>query len=291
MTKKIVPTPYYHKGVMKSKTYEIYYNSDFSLGRIGKHTHSHYEFYFLISGSVMYTVDEKTYPLRPGDILLVKPEQAHAAFITENQKNYERYILWLNADYLKQLSSIDTDLLLPFRKINFSGSYLRLPHDMRLVFANLLQMILIQFNSHEYGADLLAGSYITELLIHIARIKLYWQPVYFERDIDNNPIVLRTLNYIAEHIRDDIGISDITNELCISRSRLSKIFSDCMGTSVHQYIIKKKLYLAKQELISGRVSVKTLCANYNFGDYSSFYRAFKTEFGMSPRKLVRDLKK
>ena len=31
MTKKIAPTPYYHKGVMKSKTYEIYYNSDFSL--------------------------------------------------------------------------------------------------------------------------------------------------------------------------------------------------------------------------------------------------------------------
>jgi AraC-like DNA-binding protein len=173
-------------------------------------------------------------------------------------------------------------LLLPFQRINYSSPHLRPPIEIHSIIENLLQKILIQSNSQEYGADLLINAYITEILIHITKIKLYQQPDYLEKDIGGNKILFYVLNYISEHIHEKISIDDISKELYISNSHLSRVFSKYMGISIHQYITKKKLYFAKQDLLSD-TPIEQICSFYNFGDYTSFFRAFKKEFGISPK--------
>lgn len=290
MSRHIPPTTFFPKPPLKNRDYAIYYNLDLSLKHIDHHRHTYYEFYFLISGNVSYTIDGVKYNLRSGDCLLISPGQFHHADIDSCSQTYERYVLWLQPDYIQRLSSPVTNLLLPFQKVNFSRSYLHLPKEIQLIITNLLQMILIQSHSQEYGADLLVSSYITEILIHVGKIKLYQQPVYFEKDLDNNDIMLNALNYITDHIHEPLTIGQIAEALFISSSHLSKIFSGYMGLPLHQYIVKKKLYLARQDLLSG-ISIEQLCTTYGFGNYSTFFRAFKKEFGMSPRTLSKELKK
>ena len=65
----------------------------------------------------------------------------------------------------------------------------------------------------------------------------------------------------------------------------SRQFTEFMGISIYSYIVKKKLYLSKQELI-GNSMIKDAYLMYGFGDYSSYFRAFKKEFGMSPRQML-----
>lgn len=286
MSSKIAPTLFMPKPPMRNREFDIHYNRDISLSKVDSHCHSYYEFYFFISGNVTYTVESNRFSLHPGDILLIDPGQHHFAVIDDFSSAYERYVLWLTPEFLEKLSSESTNLLLPFSTINFTGSHLHLTPDIRLIMTNLLQMLLIQANSQEYGADLLINAYITELLIYIAKIKLYQQPIYFEKDFNNNDLILHALNYITDHIHEDIRIEDITTYLFISKSHLARLFSSCMGISAHQYIIKKKLYLAKQELLSSS-SVEDICTSYAFGNYSSFFRAFKKEFGMSPRDFLK----
>lgn len=136
------------------------------------------------------------------------------------------------------------------------------------------------------------NSYVIELLVHIAKIKLFQQDSYFEQrlseNMGNNSLVLNVLNYINEHIYEEIRIQDITDSLFVSRSYLSKIFNEEMGLSLHQFIIKKKLFLARQDLLTG-IPVRDICHKYSFGNYSSFFRAFKLEFGQSPRMVKKTL--
>ena len=52
--------------------------------------------------------------------------------------------------------------------------------------------------------------------------------------------------------------------------------------SIHQYITKKRLALCK-EAILGNANISEVYQAYGFGDYSSFFRAFKKEYGISPK--------
>lgn len=288
MRKTPAPLPYYHKPPLRSRDFEIHHNLDFALEHIKPNSHEHYEFYFLISGNVTFQVEHAKYHLRNGDAILIGPHQYHFATINNGPDiPYERYVLWLNPAYLERLSSSKTDLMRSFHQDHFTTAHLRLGKDMQLICQNLLQSILINAGSQEYGSDLLTNSYIIELLVHIARIRLFQQLPYAEEISDhlsNNPIVLDALSYIGEHIYENIKVQDITERLYISRSYLSKIFQEELGISIHQFILKKKLFLARQDLLN-ESSINETYQKYGFGDYSSFYRAFKSEFGLSPRNL------
>lgn len=289
MEKKREPLPYYHKPPMRFRDFEIHYNRDYKLNHIVNNVHDYYEFYFLISGDVTYYIEQNEYHLKPSSIILIAPGQRHHATInTRSGQPYERYVLWLDPGYLKRLSSGKSDLALPFEKTYITSAHIPLTRSMEMIINNLLELILNSSVSLEYGSDLLTNTYIVELLIHLARIKLFQQSSGLEHRLENGggntPVISSALSYINNHILENIKLQDITDYLYVSRSYLSKRFSEEIGLSVHQFIIKKKLFLARQELLSG-MSVTEVCQKYNFGNYSSFYRAFKAEFGLSPRSL------
>ncbi len=289
--KKPEPTPYHHKAPMRFQDFEIYYNKDTVLTHIVENKHDYYEFYFLISGSVTYDIDDVSYQLKSGDVILLAPNQVHKALInTQDGSPYERFVLWLSPSYLERLSSQKTDLLLPFQNTYITKSHLSLAPDMKLIIHTLLNHLYTCSLSQEYGADLMINSYIIELLVHIARIKLFQKDFYFEKHFvsndKNSKLLIDILSYIDEHIYEELRIEEITLKFFISRSHLAKLFTKEIGLPIHQFIIKKKLFLARQDLLSG-MSVNDICSKYNFGNYSSFFRAFKLEFGQSPSKLKR----
>jgi AraC-like DNA-binding protein len=56
-----------------------------------------------------------------------------------------------------------------------------------------------------------------------------------------------------------------------------------MGMSVHQYLLKKRLYACKNSILAGE-PLHSVAATYGFQDYTSFFRAFKKEFGIGPKE-------
>ena len=82
-----------------------------------------------------------------------------------------------------------------------------------------------------------------------------------------------------------LAIFKIAEQFFISKYYLSHAFSKEVGVSVYRYILLRRLMMARQLLATGEPAGQ-VCRSCGFSDYTSFYRAFKSEYGVSPRDFV-----
>ena len=93
---------------MTEKYFEFHHTYNETPPTVEFHQHPFYEIFFFLSGNVIYTIEGKSYKLRPGDILLTNSSDIHRPDIQEG-KPYERIVIWLANDffeYLKYFSHI-----------------------------------------------------------------------------------------------------------------------------------------------------------------------------------------
>ena len=275
---------------MTLSTYELQYKRDSYLQNVQLHHHDFYEIYFLVSGDVTYTIENKLYHVAPGDVLLISPNELHQVHIVPEMDAYERYVLWVKPEMVEKLSTEKTDL---FRNLGLTASdhenQLRLdPGDQRQIHM-LMQMLYEETQIESYGAELMQNSLLTQLLVTVNR--LADQKKNYEADsIQTNKYVSQAIEYINSHYAEPISLEQLANLFYVSKSHLSHEFQHLVGTSVYRYIQKKRLLIACQLLAQGK-KPNAVYVSCGFNDYTGFYRAFKTEYGLSPREYSRLIRK
>ncbi|MEE1043264.1 MAG: AraC family ligand binding domain-containing protein, partial [Clostridia bacterium] len=65
------------------------------------HYHSYYEIYYLTKGNVRYFIDNTTYDLSAGDIVLIPPNIIHKTSVIDDGSS-ERLLIWFTADFLEK---------------------------------------------------------------------------------------------------------------------------------------------------------------------------------------------
>ena len=88
--------------MLGKSAFEFYHYLDSVPPKVEFHQHPFYELFFFLDGNVNYTIEGKTYKLRPGDILLTNSLDIHRPEIFPG-KPYERIIVWLEDRFFEQL--------------------------------------------------------------------------------------------------------------------------------------------------------------------------------------------
>lgn len=96
------------------------------------------------------------------------------------------------------------------------------------------------------------------------------------------------IQYIDTQLDQDLSLEHLAGKFYASKYHIAHIFKENTGISIHQYIMKKRL-AACQDAILSNISITKAYLMFGFKDYSSFYRAFKKEYGISPKEF-RDMK-
>ena len=274
---------------MSRNTYEIYHYRDSSNQEVSLHHHDFYEIYFFLSGNVSYNIESQSYRLSPGDVLLIGPNELHQPVISPEKQNYERYVLWLNAAFLQQFVSPGQDLTQCFDTSAPGHVNLIRPEGAnRELLHYLMQQLVQEQGSQDFASDIYCLSLLAQMLVLVNRTALRAGRAPEPRD-NADSVVYRILTYINENYNDDLSLDFLANEFFISKYHLSREFSRVVGTSVHRYIVQKRLIMARQMMAAG-ISSSEVAQRCGFGDYSNFYRAFTNEYQISPRKYVEELK-
>ncbi len=91
--------------------------------------------------------------------------------------------------------------------------------------------------------------------------------------------------YIDENITEDISLTFISEKFEINKYYLCHLFKANTGYTLLQYVTNKRLFLAKNFCESG-MSLLDAAMSAGFKNYSSFYKACRSEFGETPSKSV-----
>lgn len=100
---------------------------------------------------------------------------------------------------------------------------------------------------------------------------------------DRSMLSVKIEQYIAEHLSEKIYIEELCDLFFLSKNAIYRLFQKEFGMTVNEYILKKRLALAKELLLSGEVfNVTEVSSACGFPDYNYFIRWFKTQTGKTP---------
>lgn len=270
---------------MLQPDFELQYKRDSRLKDVALHHHDFYEIYYLISGDVTYTINSRICRVMPGDILIIAPKELHQVYIRSEISAYERYVLWVDAQLIEKLSSPQSNLLNALDPAMPSAvRQLRLQAADQKKLLSLLETLLSECQSENYGYDLQCQSLLTQLLVHVNRLAIQ-EGDYYEAFSSASLFISQIIDYINHHYSEDLSLDSLAEQFYVSKYHLSHEFNRQVGTSIYRYIQKKRLQVARQLLSQGKKpnQISTECG---FGDYAGFYRAFCTEYGHSPRHFM-----
>ncbi|WP_162255020.1 helix-turn-helix transcriptional regulator [Paenibacillus sp. Soil522] len=257
-------------------------SSDFN-AQIPYHTHFHYEIYYFHGGKVNYLINDSIHVLEPGDLLLMHGITLHRAHVDPSEK-YHRSTLHFDPFYFKQFIQppFADDLLEPFKKLHNVRLQLRGPEKAEVEETLLkLEQLYVQrdaFSQQRFQARLLD---FLILINHLCQKPLKAKPTFPSTKEHH---VQAVISYLERHYNEEITLEGIQTELHLSKYYLAKTFKEVTGITIFQFLMQRRIYQAKIELIDGVQPITDVGYEVGFKHPSHFSRAFKQHTDLTPEQ-------
>lgn len=100
--------------------------------------------------------------------------------------------------------------------------------------------------------------------------------------------ICRAVEYMENHMTDEITVEDIAKEVCISPFYFQKGFSLLCGYTISEYIRNRRLSLAGNELATSEKKVIDIALKYGYDSTDSFTKAFTRFHGVTPSMVQKN---
>ncbi len=269
-----------------------YLNHDFKIFHLVDRQRKEFEFHYhdfnkiiiFISGNINYTIEGKSYELQPYDIVLINAGEIHRPSVLDNSA-YERIIIYVSPQFLTTFSEEEYDLNYCFNRSKQEHSNVLRIHSMeRSKLYQVCQELEHSFSDHAFGKELYQKILFLEFMIQLNRTAILNHINYLDSAKDNAKLV-QILDYINEHLGEEMSIDSLSARFYLSRYYLMHFFKEETGYTIGNYITEKRLLLAKN-LVQNGCSITEACFQSGFKNYSTFSRAFKKAFNTIPKNAM-----
>ena len=214
------------------------------------HCHDVYEVYYMISGNAEYLLEGRTYTPRPGSLIIIPPGCFHGLRVLDTDE-YNRIRLHFAAELLHYEEQFQLEWY--FHSLEECGNY-----------GKNLQDIAIR----------------TRVLSLLTKIfAIYREASGTSRGKEGQ--VQEIIRYINQNLSAPLSLEGLAQTFYMSKNHLTAVFKRATGTTVARYILYKRMAIVRKELSMG-VPAAEAASRAGFGDYSSFFRAYKKMFGCAP---------
>lgn len=232
------------------------------------HIHNQCELLLFISGEAEYNVDGKIFKPSPYDLIFI-PGGVYHYLIPTSHVPYENYVIGINPDTIPAKH---------YSKLFSPPFVISIQEDTELKsFFSRLDFYDESYSDEDFSLSTLALT--RELITYL----------YYRKETLSSPQGSRLeridsiIKYISKNLEEPLNADIIARHLLLSKSYVQNMFSQNMHIGLKEYIMQKKIYAARADIIAGMSPIEA-CEKYSFGDYSSFYRLYKKTFSRSPRE-------
>ena len=237
------------KGYLNSE-FRLFHLTDQETKEVDYHYHDFDKITIFIRGKVNYMIEGRSYDLKPYDIVLVKQGDIHRLTV-DNSCPYERIIVYISPNFMNAYQTDNYDLSYCFQKAAKEHSnVLRIPSFEKSSLFRSISQLEHSFTDGGYASELYRQVMFLEFMIHLNRAVRKNRLEYIDTN-NCNEKVLAILDYVGEHLCENLSIDLIADQFYISKYYMMRLFKQETGYTLGQYISQKRLLLAKELLSTG----------------------------------------
>lgn len=243
----------------KTQKGETHYNS---------HSHPRYEIMFVDEGGVEYLVENRRHELKKGDVLLVKSGILHfARNIIASPST--RFCIGFYPESIPHGNLA--------KEIFNKGEHFALGEDS--VFSRLANAARHKLELGGNNARDFAKNLIDAMIIALSDEALENEKAPKSSDTS----LKRIMDYINANLTVIKTMDDIADALFFSKSYLGHLFKKETNMGIMEYVRNKKVVKAHALILSGEKPTE-IYLTCGFSNYPSFFRAYRSFFGFSPKE-------
>ena len=227
------------------------------------HFHSQIEIYFVISGKVEVLLNNSRKVLSQGEGAIAFGYDAHGYRVIDDAEVF----------YIIIPRNWSSDILPIFDNKTASSQFIK-SEKAFLVISDAMEKLCGNRN------EILERGYIYVILGTIFDQLTPVTDIEFQNDMFSPEILV----YISEHFKEEISLVSLAKRFGYNSSYLSRSFKCNFNISFCKYITMLRLREAVMLITKGELNMTECAIESGFGSMRSFYRAFKEEFGMSPKE-------
>ena len=252
-------------------------------------SNKYYKILFVFSGDCNLNLNNQSQRCSTDNIILISPNN----FIDIESKSKQLLVIYelsVTTELLDKLSDEETDLVKSFNTVPFECAVIDASTETTMLIKNILKkLVYLKEDSFEFANNLYIKSMLTIVLVLILRSCIYAEPK--QKIKKSKPFLIDDIfSYINNHITEEISLDNLEREFYVSKFHISREFKKATGITLHRYIVKAKLDLCKKLIEEGNtiIDVAHICG---IGSYNNLFRAFKKEFGITPKEYYNEIKK
>ncbi|MEA4822722.1 MAG: AraC family transcriptional regulator [Clostridiaceae bacterium] len=246
-------------------------------GKYDLHYHSFWEIDYVICGEGVNIFENTTYPFAAGDIYIIHPYEMHNAF-PDNE--IELYCIQFSEDSVVRSVFSDAvyngELAHPrFRNV------VRAEDTHYAELERIVQRTLAEWKARRVGWRPAVRLCLAELFIELVRDFA----VPTDRNVPatrQNRGVFQALDYINLNYTHKITLEQAAREALMNKNYFCTVFKQQMGCTYYSYVNTLRLHHACALLKSTERTVKEIALGCGFSDISSFNKAFRKAYSVSP---------
>ena len=246
--------------------------------RLGPHVHQFVELCCVMEGRVTLIVDKVKKVLGKGEIAVIHPFRIHQYIAEEDSKMWvgvisDQIIYSAGVSSLNNAWGEDFSFLASESLYNYVVDHLPPKND---------EHVPVEPDSPlMYNLKALYCAVMEEFTRKVSQNGI---PSY-------NTALALIYRYIEEHFREDITIKDISEALGYSEKYISHTLSSVPNSNFRKIINQRRVTNAKAHLLNSDRKIIDICTLVGFSQERTFYRAFRTETGMTPHEYRQRYKR
>ena len=103
----------------------------------------------------------------------------------------------------------------------------------------------------------------------------------------NKPLLDQITDYVKANLGEKLTLKMVAGQFGVSVSTVTQLFQKKAQTTFHEFVTQCRMEKARKLVMQGN-SLEAVGRAVGYRDHSTFYRAFRQTFGVSPREYRKN---